>query len=75
MGAIQVKHVSEEVHSAIRQRAHSLGISVGDYLIKLIKRDLATPTRRSWFDQLHQRPSEEGIDAAKHLHTVRAERQ
>jgi antitoxin FitA len=77
MGAIQVKDVPEELHEALRRRAIREGMSLADYVLDLIRRDLGLPSRREWFERLatrepvNLRPGE----AAEALHAARAERE
>jgi plasmid stability protein len=77
MGAIQVKDVPEELHAALRWRATQEGMSLADYVLDLIRRDLGLPSRREWFERLatrgpvNLRPGE----AAEALHAARAERE
>jgi plasmid stability protein len=77
MGAIQVKDVPEELHAALRRRATQEGMSLADYVLDLIRRDLGLPSRREWFERLatrgpvNLRPGE----AATALHAARAERE
>jgi antitoxin FitA len=77
MGAIQVKDVPEELHRALRRRALEEGMSLADYVLDLIRRDLGLPSRREWFERLatrepvNLRPGE----AAEALHAARAERE
>jgi plasmid stability protein len=77
MGAIQVKDVPEELHEALRRRAIEEGMSLADYVLDLIRRDLGVPSRREWFERLatrepvNLRPGE----AAEALHAERAERE
>lgn len=75
MGAIQVKNVPEDVHAAIRDRAADEGMSVGEYVLGVVRRDLALPTQRAWFADLASRDAAEGIDAARALSESRAERE
>jgi len=76
MGAIQVKDVPEELHQALRRRALEQGMTLADYVLDLIRRDLGLPSRREWFERLatrepvNLRPGE----AAEALHAARAER-
>jgi plasmid stability protein len=77
MGAIQVKDVPEELHQALRRRAIEEGMSLADYVLDLIRRDLGLPSRREWFERLATR---EPVDlrpgeAAEALHAARAERE
>jgi antitoxin FitA len=77
MGAIQVKDVPEELHEALRRRALEQGMTLADYVLDLIRRDLSVPSRREWFERLATRepvklrPGE----AAELLHAARAERE
>jgi antitoxin FitA len=76
MGAIQVKDVPEELHEALRRRAVQEGMSMADYVLDLIRRDLGLPSRREWLERL---AASEPVDlapgvVAKALHDARAER-
>jgi hypothetical protein len=77
MGAIQVKDVPEELHEALRRRALAQGMTMADYVLDLIRRDLGLPSRREWFERLATR---EPVNlrpgaAAEALHAERAERE
>ena len=76
MGAIQVKDVPEELHEALRRRAIQEGMSLADYVLDLIRRDLGLPSRREWLERLATREPvnishEEILEA---LDAARAER-
>jgi antitoxin FitA len=76
MGAIQVKDVPEELHEALRRRAIQEGMTLADYVLDLIRRDLGLPSRREWLERLATREpvniDREAIVEA--LHAARAER-
>jgi hypothetical protein len=76
MGAIQVKDVPEELHAALRRRALQEGMTMADYVLDLIRRDLGLPSRRAWLERLATRePVDLGPDAVvEALHAARAER-
>ena len=77
MGAIQVKDVPEELHQALRRRALEQGMTMADYVLDLIRRDLGLPSRREWFERLATREPVKlrpGA-AAEALHAARAERE
>jgi antitoxin FitA len=76
MGAIQVKDVPEELHEALRRRAVEEGMSMADYVLDLIRRDLGLPSRRAWLERLATRePVNLGPDdVVEALHHARAER-
>jgi plasmid stability protein len=77
MGAIQVKDVPEELHEALRRRAIKEGMSLADYVLDLIRRDLGLPSRREWLERLATR---EPVDISREeileaLDDARAERE
>jgi plasmid stability protein len=74
MGAMQVKNVPEDLHEAVRRRAAEEGMTVGEYILSLIRRDLAVPSQRQWLARLATRAPITYIDAVGALDTVRAER-
>jgi antitoxin FitA len=77
MGAIQVKDVPEELHEALRRRALEQGMTMADYVLDLIRRDLGLPSRREWFERLATREPVKlrPDEAAEALHAARAERE
>lgn len=54
MAAIQVKNVSPQLHDQLRQRAKRDGRSLSEYILRVLERDLSTPTTREWLDRLRQ---------------------
>ena len=48
MGNLQVKNLPEPVHSELRKRAAQAGMTVRDYVLDLIRRDQALPSRSDW---------------------------
>ena len=74
MGAIQVKDVPEELHEALRRRATQEGMTLADYVLDLIRRDLGLPSRREWLERLATREPVEGGDIAAEIRAARAER-
>jgi hypothetical protein len=73
MGAIQMKHVPDELHDAIRTRARSRGLTVRDYLLDVVRRDLARPTKEEWFARLDELEPVEGVDTAALIREIRDE--
>ena len=72
-----MKDVPEELHEALRRRAVEQGMTLADYVLDLIRRDLGLPSRREWFERLATRepvklrPGE----AAEMIRAERAERE
>lgn len=74
MAALQVKNVPEELHEALRTRAKTEGMTVSQYILELLQRELSLPSQAEWFMQLEQREPIEGIDGAAAVRAARAER-
>lgn len=55
MKHLQIKNVPPEIHDAVRVRAADSGMTMSEYLLDLLRRDLAVPTQRQWLEQLSQR--------------------
>ncbi len=71
-----MKDVPEELHQALRRRAIAEGMTLADYVLDLIRRDLGLPSRREWLERLATR---EPVDLApgvvvEALHAARAAR-
>jgi hypothetical protein len=75
MGAMQVKNVPDDLHEAVRQRATDEGLTVSEYILSLIRRDLATPSQRQWLAQLQTREPVIGGRTVEELDAVRSERE
>jgi plasmid stability protein len=74
MGALQVKNIPPDLHDAIRRRAAAQGLTVGDYILELVRRDLAVPSQREWFAELSGREPVERADILGALDAARAAR-
>lgn len=71
---IQIRGVPEETKRRIKERASADGLSMSEYLLGLIKHDLARPSRRDFAARLRQRePVDLGWSAGQALETVRRE--
>lgn len=73
MSFIQVKNVTEDLHEAVRRRAAQEAMTVSDYVLDLLQRDLSLPSRREWLARVATRTRID-IHAAALLDAVRAER-
>jgi plasmid stability protein len=74
MGVMQVKNVPEELRMAARQRAAEEGLTVSEYVLALIRRDLAIPSQRRWLATLSTREPTDRADVLGALDAVRRER-
>jgi antitoxin FitA len=75
MAHLQVKDVPEELHRELRRRVADEGVSMWAYLLDMIRRDLAVPSRDRWLERLRARESVDiGRPAAEVIAEGRAER-
>lgn len=49
---LQLKRVPDELHALLRARAEAEGISMSDYVIRLLREDLARPTPEEWLEMV-----------------------
>jgi antitoxin FitA len=49
---IQVKNVPPAMHTELRRRADQEGLTIRDYVLKLIERDQRLPSRRDWLERV-----------------------
>jgi hypothetical protein len=49
---IQVKNVPPAMHSELRRRADQEGMTIRDYVLKLIERDQRVPSKRDWLERV-----------------------
>ncbi|SNS66627.1 HicB family protein [Micrococcales bacterium KH10] len=73
MGMLQVKNVPPELHSALAARAKTQGLSMSDYVIRLLSQDLSRPTVEEWVAARQESAPVKGIDAVRLIDEVRVE--
>lgn len=56
MAALQIKDVPSDLHDRARDRAEQLDLTLGDYVLSLIRRDLERSKVREWRERLLERP-------------------
>ena len=56
MSNLQVKNLEPEVHEQLRQRVADEGVTISEYVLDLIRRDLRRPSRREWLDTVTHLP-------------------
>lgn len=54
MGNIQLKGVTDEVHAELRRRARAEGMTIRDYVLRLIERDQERPSKEEWLRRVQQ---------------------
>lgn len=52
MPALQVRDVPSDIHKRLRERARDERMSLSEYVLDLLERDLALPTRSEWAERL-----------------------
>ena len=56
MAAIQIKDVPNRIHELARRRAESLDLTLGDYVLSLIRNDLERGDVKEWRQRMLARP-------------------
>ena len=56
---IQIRNVSDELHSELRRRAAKQGLSLTAYLERVLEREVARPLPQEVFERIAQRPAVE----------------
>jgi len=70
---IQLRHVPDDLHRTLKERAALEGLSLSDYLLAEIRRIAERPTLRELEERLHRRrPVQPEVSPAE---AVRAERE
>jgi len=75
VGAIQVKNVPEGLHDRLRDRAGAEGITIAQYVMRVIERDLALPSQREWLAGVRELEPVAGLDAAAAVRQGREQRE
>ena len=52
MSNVQVKNLEPGVHDQLRSRAAAAGLTISDYVLELIQRDLRKPGRQQWLSAI-----------------------
>ena len=51
-----MKNLEPEIHDLLRQRVADEGVTISEYVLELIRRDLRRPSRREWLDTVTRLP-------------------
>jgi hypothetical protein len=72
---IQVKNVPPELHAELRRRADQEGLTIRDYVLKLIEKDQRLPSKQDWLDRVEElEPIKVSRSAAEMVREGREER-
>jgi hypothetical protein len=75
VGNLQIKDVPEDLHRELRRRANIEGLSLRDYLLRLLRRDQQRPSAVEWLDRVRGlEPVDLGSPASEQIALDRAER-
>ena len=73
---IQIRGAPPEIKTQLKRRAAAEGLSMSQYLLRMLTVDLSLPTRREFSSRLRSRaPVEIGESAAAALQAARSERE
>jgi plasmid stability protein len=76
MGHLQIKNVPSKLHAELRLRAELDGLSLRDYVLGLLQREVALPTVEEWLEELDRiGPIETTESAVDTIAAVRRERE
>ena len=69
MGNVQIRNVPPDLHRALKRRALDEGLSLSDYLLRVMEREASRPTRREVLARLAALPrlelGEETVEAVR----------
>lgn len=75
MANLQVKDLPDDLHEELRRRARFEGISIRDYVLRMIRHDQEYPSRAEWAEEMRNRePLPIGGDIAAQVRADREER-
>jgi hypothetical protein len=67
MGMIQIRNVPEDLRRELKSRAALAGMSLSDYLLRTLRREVDRPSREEWFRQLERLEPVEGSPSAAEI--------
>lgn len=73
MATLQVKNLPDDLHARLRQRAATEGVTLTDYVTRLLRRDLDRPSMREWLGALADQPVRPEVDVVAVLDEVRSD--
>lgn len=71
MATLQLKNLPDELHAQLCDRAAREGLTLSDYVTRLIRRDLSRSFLDAWLDGLACRPVRPDLDVVALLDEVR----
>lgn len=73
MPALQVKAFPEDLHRALAQRAREEGLTIAEYVTRVLRRDLERPSIAEWLERHPAASDPRPIDVVHAIDHVRVE--
>lgn len=51
MSSLQVKHLDDDLHEALRRRAAAADQTISEYVLDMLRRDLRRPAKHEWIER------------------------
>jgi plasmid stability protein len=72
VAALQLKNMPDELHAALRSRAAEAGLTLTDYVTRLLHRDLSRPSMAQWLARRGPAEPRADVDGLALIDAVRA---
>ncbi len=75
MATLQIRNFPDDLKERLRERSDQADLTMSDYVIQLVRSDLAQPTMEEWLARLAELPEhpELNLTGARFLDEARAE--
>ena len=73
MSTLQVRNLPEELHARLGERADRLGMSMSEYVTRLLRADLDRPLLDDWIESVRPHAPLRSIDVVGAVDGVRVE--
>lgn len=70
MSNLQIRGVPAALHEALAERARARGLTMSQYVIQLLERDLGRPTMEDWLEGLAADWAASSVASSAHVDTV-----
>lgn len=74
MTAIQIKQVPPGLHQRLRERARERGISLSQYALSVLERDISVPSTREWLQRIAADETVHGLESGEIADAIAAGR-
>lgn len=73
MANLQVRNLPEALHAELAERARRKGVSMSDYVTRLLRADFAHPPIETWIEWVREQEPREQVDVTGLIDEVRGE--